>query len=91
VEPSDDTPESPAPDETGARFYQGTVVRLQRGAERGRIRSHATGREIPFVFQHVTMVGPHQRFADLREGQVIGYDVSRTSRGLRVSTIRIPD
>ena len=31
------------------------------------------------------------RFEDLREGLVIGYDVSWTSRGRLVSVIRIPD
>jgi len=86
---TDDTPV----DETGEladRYYRGTVHKLSRSAQRGTIRS-ATGRNIPFMFMHVTMVGPHRRFEDLREGQEIGYDVSWTSKGLRVSVIRIPD
>lgn len=86
------------PDDTSAvddsnllgKFYRGTVLTLSRGAERGTIRS-ATGRNIPFMFQHVTLVGPHQSFDALREGLEIGFDVSRTSKGLRVSVIRIPD
>jgi hypothetical protein len=37
------------------------------------------------------MVGPHRRFEDLRDGLDVGFDVSWTSKGLRVSDIRIPD
>ena len=76
--------------EAGGKFYRGTVLKLSRGAQRGTIRSDS-GRNIPFMFTHVTMVGPHQRFDDLHEGLEVGYDVSWTSRGLRVSVIRIPD
>jgi hypothetical protein len=72
------------------KFYHGTVLKLSRGAERGTIRS-ASGRNIPFIFQFVTLVGPRQSFADLREGMDVGFDVSWTSKGLRVSVIRIPD
>jgi hypothetical protein len=75
---------------SGDKYYRGTVVRLQRGTQAGAIRT-ASGREIPFRFVNVTMVGPARRFDDLREGLEVGYDVSWTSRGLRVSVIRIPD
>lgn len=71
------------------RFYRGTVCKLHLSPERGRVRS-ARGREIPFVFQHVVLSGQGTRFADLREGQTVGYDVSWTSRGLRVNRIWIP-
>lgn len=71
-------------------YYRGTVHDLHRSPERGRVRS-ASGRDIPFVFQHVTMKGGGRQFDDLREGLIVGYDVSWTARGLRVSTIWIPD
>lgn len=71
-------------------FYRGTIMKLRRGAQAGIVRS-ASGKDIPFVFLHVTMLGPRQRFEELREGMSIGYDVSWTSKGLRVCTIRIPD
>ena len=89
---SDLDDDAPAPDavESADKYYRGIVLKLSRSAQRGTIRS-ASGRNIPFIFMHVTMVGPHQRFEDLREGQEIGYDVSWTSKGLRVSVIRIPD
>jgi cold shock CspA family protein len=84
--------DAPAPDavERADKYYRGTVHKLSRSAQRGTVRS-ASGRNIPFMFMHVTMVGPHQRFEDLHEGQEIGYDVSWTSKGLRVSVIRVPD
>jgi len=74
----------------GDKFYQGVIHSLQRGAQRGTIRA-ASGRDIPFVFAYVTMLGSHRDFDDLYEGLRVGYDVSWTSRGLRVSVIRIPD
>ncbi len=74
----------------GGKFYRGTVSKLQRNAQRGTIRS-ASGRDIPFIFQYVTMLGSRRRFEDLNEGMQVGFDVSWTSKGLRVSVIRIPD
>ena len=77
-------------DGNGDKFYQGVIHSLQRGAQRGTIRA-ASGRDIPFVYAYVTMLGSHRSFDDLYEGLRVGYDVSWTSRGLRVSVIRIPD
>lgn len=86
------TDESPPgdSDQLTGKFYRGRILKLSRSAQRGTIRS-VSGRNIPFIFMHVTMVGPHRRFDDLREGLEVGYDVSWTSRGLRVSVIRVPD
>ncbi|MFI5366022.1 MAG: hypothetical protein ACHQ4J_10390 [Candidatus Binatia bacterium] len=88
-----DGDETPAPEVEapgGDKFYRGTILKLARGAQRGTIRS-ASGRNIPFIFPYVTMIGPHRHIDDLREGLEVGYDVSWTSHGLRVSVIRIPD
>jgi hypothetical protein len=89
-----DEPDSSDEIEAGAAnhdaYYRGRVIKLFRGAQRGVIRGRS-GRDVPFAFAHVTMVGAHRRFEDLREGLEVGYDVSWTSRGLRVSVIRIPD
>ena len=72
------------------KFYRGTIVKLMRGRHSGVVRA-ASGREIPFVFMHVTMSGPVQRFEDLREGMRVGYDVGWTSSGLRVTVLRVGD
>ena len=87
IEPEDSVPEAT---ETADKFYRGTIYTLHRGSQRGTVRT-ASGREIPFIFTYVTMLGRHRRFEDLHEGVQVGYDVSWTSRGLRVSVIKIPD
>jgi len=89
VDKVDPPPESD-PDVTVDKFYRGTIIKLQRGAPGGVVRS-ASGRDVPFTFAFVTMVGSVQRFEDLREGMHVGYDVSWTSKGLRVSVIRVGD
>jgi hypothetical protein len=86
----DDEADIPDAGESTEKYYRGIVLKLSRSAQRGTIRS-ASSRNIPFMFMHVTMVGPHRRFEDLREGLEVGYDVSWTSKGLRVNVIRIPD
>jgi hypothetical protein len=69
------------------KFYRGTIERLFRGSQVGVVRS-ATGREIPFEFLHVEMVGPLRLYDDLREGMAVGFDVGWTSNGLRVTVMR---
>ena len=81
---------TPETNDSGEKYYRGIIHTLQSWTQRGTIRS-ASGREVPFVFAFVTMLGARRRFEDLREGIEVGYDVSWTSRGLRVSVIRIID
>lgn len=69
------------------KFYHGVIQKLYHGKQGGVVRSNATGREIPFSAAEVTLLGGLQRFEDLREGMPIGYDVGRSSRGLRVTAI----
>lgn len=71
-------------------FYRGVVCKLHRSPERGKIRT-ASGREIPFTFTHLSMVGSHRRFDDLHEGMEVGYDLGWTSKGLRVHVIWVPE
>ncbi len=75
-------------------FYQGMIERLDRARGRGVVRSHS-GKEILFEFPHVTIVGAsiggRMPGIDLiSQGDVVGFDVGWTSRGLRVTTIRPP-
>ncbi len=47
-------------------------------------------KELPFAFPFVTLLGvPRQDIQFLREGMRVGFDVNRTSKGLRVSVIKI--
>ncbi len=79
----------------GARFpgnfYQGMILRLDRARGRGVVRSHS-GKEILFEFPFVAVVGAPiggtMAGIDLiREGDIVGFDVGWTSRGLRITTI----
>jgi len=73
-------------------FYRGMILKLDRARGRGVVRAHS-GREIHFEFPFVQVIGasiggkmPGIEF--LRQGDVIGFDVGWTSKGLRVTTIR---
>ena len=73
-------------------FYPGLIVMLDRARGRGVVRSHS-GREIPFVFPHVAVVGAGLSgrmpgIELLREGDSVGFDVGWTSKGLRITSIR---
>ncbi len=84
-----------APEFDGERFpgnfYQGMILKLDRARGRGVVRSHS-GKEVPFEFPFVSIVGagiggtmPGIELID--EGDIIGFDVGWTSKGLRVTTI----
>ncbi len=73
-------------------FYPGMIIRLDRARGRGVVRSNQ-GRDIPFVFPFVTVVGASTGgkmpgIELLSEGDVVGFDVGWTSKGLRVTTIK---
>jgi hypothetical protein len=86
---ADDTGSSAA-DESGDKFYRGRIKKLFHGTQMGIVRS-GNGREIPFTFIHVTMVGDARRFEDLREGMHVGFDVGWTSKGLVVTVLQTGD
>lgn len=73
------------------KFYRGVLLKLQRGRERGVVRSLRDQREIQFEFAHTILIGDRIRWEDVHEGMEIGYDVGWTSRGLRVTAIRLGD
>ena len=81
-----DGPSDESSADAGDKFYRGTIEKLFRGSQSGVVRS-GNGREIPFAFLHVVMVGPLRHFDDLREGMRIGFDVGWTAKGLRVTVI----
>jgi hypothetical protein len=70
----------------GDLFYHGIIAKLFRGSDVGIVRT-ASGREIPFSFQHVILLGD-TKLEELRVGMAVGYDVSWTSKGLRVSKLK---
>lgn len=73
-------------------FYPGMIMRLDRTRGRGVVRSH-TGKEIPFEFPFVSVVGAGiggrmPGIEMLHEGDSIGFDVGWTAKGLLVTAIR---
>jgi len=75
---------------TGARkdlFHQGVISKLFPSNNMGLVRAES-GREIPFSFEFVVLLGEAKKPADLKEGQEVGYDLGWTSKGLRVTKIK---
>jgi hypothetical protein len=71
------------------RYYRGVITRVYYGSESGTLVSEATGREYQFKYPFVDIVGPIPRIDGLREGMRVGFDLAWTSRGRRVSLIRV--
>jgi len=75
---------------TGVRkdlFHQGVISKLFPSNNMGLVRAES-GREIPFSFEFVVLLGEAKNPADLKEGQEVGYDLGWTSKGLRVTKIK---
>ena len=85
----DDLPAEPVSTEGGDLFYRGVITRVYYGSETGTLRSDASGREYRFKFPFVEVRGPIPRIDGLREGMSVGFDVGWTSRGLRVTVIKV--
>jgi hypothetical protein len=71
------------------RFYMGVIERVYYGSESGILASEATGRRYQFKVPFVDIVGTIPKVSGLREGMRVGFDLAWTSRGVRVSTIRV--
>jgi hypothetical protein len=72
-------------------FYRGMILKLDRARGKGILRSHS-GREFEFVFPFVRVIGAKiggkaSGMELLNEGDVVGFDVGWTSKGLKVTTI----
>jgi cold shock CspA family protein len=86
---SEDEPTAPGDLEArpGDRFYRGMVLKVNHGRGTGIIRT-GNGREVRFELPFVDFLD-ERRIRDLEEGMVVGFDVGWTSRGLRVTQIKI--
>lgn len=69
-------------------YYRGRIVNLRPGRQTGVIKAVGSGRFIPFEWPFVQLIGA-DKFDALQVGMEVGFDVSWTSRGLRVSVIRV--
>lgn len=71
----------------GDRFYRGTVLKVNQGRGIGIIRT-GNGREVRLELPLVEFLDG-RGIRDLSEGMTVGFDVGWTSRGLRVTQIKI--
>lgn len=69
-------------------FHQGVISKLFPSNNMGLVRTES-GREVPFSFEFVILLGEAKKPDDLREGQEVGYDLGWTSKGLRVTKIKV--
>jgi hypothetical protein len=68
-------------------FHHGVITRLFPSNNVGFVRVES-GREIPFSYEFVILCGSAKSIHDLREGQMVGYDLGWTPSGLRVTKIK---
>jgi hypothetical protein len=89
VSDGSDPPHGPPEDPSlpRGRFYRGIVVRVRYGQGAGLLRT-GNGREIPFTVPFVEFLDG-RKIEDLAEGMEVGFDVGWTSRGLRVTKIKL--
>jgi hypothetical protein len=73
------------------RYYRGVITRVYYGSESGTLRSEASGREYTFRYPFVEIRAAIPRVDGLREGMAVGFDLGWTSRGRRVTVIRVFD
>lgn len=83
------TPSGEVAAEPGSRWHVGVLTRVSYGSESGTLRSEATGRDYGFRWPFVEIRGPIPRVDGLREGMRVGFDLGHTSRGVRVTVIRV--
>lgn len=88
--PGDESPgmhEAPAVEENDF-FPKGVVESFFPEQGLGRLKN-ARGESIPFDLSQIEMIGPKAGKRYLQAGSRVGFDVSWTSSGLRVSKIRV--
>jgi cold shock CspA family protein len=88
-EKDDNLPEAPptAEEEKKLPFYVGTIVRVNYANGTGVLRT-GNGRDVRFVAPFVDILDG-RKLRDLTEGMQVGFDVGWTSRGLRVTKIKM--
>ncbi|HEY2385870.1 MAG TPA: hypothetical protein VGK30_02830 [Candidatus Binatia bacterium] len=70
------------------RFHRGVLMRLRPGSQTGLVRT-GNGREIEFALRDIRLLGAADGFAGLREGMEVGFDLGWTSRGVRVTMLKV--
>jgi len=68
-------------------YHQGVITKLFPSNNTGIVRTES-GRELPFSYEFVILVGRAKSPLDLKEGETVGYDLGWTPRGMRITKIK---
>jgi hypothetical protein len=68
-------------------YHHGMITKLFPSNNTGIVRTES-GRELPFSYEFVILLGRAQSTLDLREGETIGYDLGWTPKGIMVTKIK---
>ena len=69
------------------RYHHGVITKLFPSNHTGVVRTEG-GRELTFSYELVILCGAAKTVAELREGELVGYDLGWTSSGLRITKIK---
>lgn len=69
-------------------FHRGVIAKLFPSNNMGVVRTE-NGREVQFAYDLVIVTGAINGPADLKEGMEVGYDLGWTSKGLRITKIKV--
>ena len=69
-------------------FHRGVISKLFPSNNMGVVRTES-GREVQFAYDLVIVTGAISTPAELKEGIEVGYDLGWTSKGLRITKIKV--
>lgn len=69
-------------------FHHGIISKLFPSNNMGVVRTES-GREVQFAYDLIIVLGDVHKPADLKEGMEVGYDLGWTSKGLRITKIKV--
>lgn len=68
-------------------YHHGTITKLFPSNNMGIVRIES-GREVPFSYEFVILLGRAQSPLELTEGEPVGYDLGWTPKGMMVTKIK---
>jgi len=68
-------------------FHHGVITKLFPSNNTGVVRTES-GRELTFSYELVILFGEAKTPLDLREGEMVGYDLGWTSSGLKITKLK---
>lgn len=69
-------------------YHHGVISKLFPSNNMGVVRTES-GREVQFAYDLVIVTGAINKPIDLKEGMTVGYDLGWTSKGLRITKIKV--